>query len=241
MDVYDEERRKVIQAEAETVQREAEISSGAQTMYAKRWRYIDRWIASLAAALAAVAGIGELAKLLSFSWAGGIAIASALAGAVSATISARQTMEKAVGSASAYRSLGQDARIFICIDLDSLSTGDARDRFDKLVDRYQHLNQDAVVPSTKARRVAEQQIPICWRISARRAKSIARSQRSEAPTALPMWDDETIGGGTEVPGSCPVHETRGWCMAVPRTRARACSGVPQWVAFPVFGGSDACT
>jgi len=60
---------------------------------------MDRWISTSAASLAAISGVGGLAKLLSFKWAGGIAIASALIGATAATIAARQTTEEAVNRA----------------------------------------------------------------------------------------------------------------------------------------------
>lgn len=88
---------------------------------------------SPAAALAAVSGVGGLAKLLSFSWAGGIA-------------AARQTTEKAGVAANALRALQQDARIFLQIDLEVMAIEDARTTLQSLIDRQQQLSREAVIP-----------------------------------------------------------------------------------------------
>jgi hypothetical protein len=88
----DEERLKAIRDEAEKIHEAAELSSETQFEYAKRWRTVDRWVGSAAAALAAVAGVGGLSKVLSVAWAEGIAVASALVGAISASIAARRTL-----------------------------------------------------------------------------------------------------------------------------------------------------
>ena len=92
----DPDRHHEIQAEARRVLEASTYSSQTQFEYAKRWRTVDRWIGSVAAALAAVAGVGGLSKVLSVPWAGGIAIASALVGAIAASIAARQTAEEVV-------------------------------------------------------------------------------------------------------------------------------------------------
>jgi hypothetical protein len=113
----DEERRKEIRAEADRVLEAATLSSETQFEYAKTWRTVDRWVGT-AAALAAISGVGGLAKLLSVQWAGGIAVAPALVGAIAATIAARQVTEKAGVSADSYRALEQDTRIFLQIDLE---------------------------------------------------------------------------------------------------------------------------
>jgi uncharacterized protein YhaN len=154
----DEERRDRIRKEAANVHEAAIYSSETQFEYAKRWRSVDRWVGSAAAGLAAVAGIGGLSKVLSFEWAGTIAIVSALIGAISASIGARQTTEKAAGSANLYRALQQDARIFLRIDLDDLSVDEARDVLQELVDRLQQLNRGAVIPSAGTWRRAKKQI-----------------------------------------------------------------------------------
>jgi hypothetical protein len=99
-----------------------------------------------------------LAKLLTFEWAGGIAIASALIGAIAATIAARQTTEKAGVSANSFRALQQDTRIFLQIDLDALPIEDARTALQGLIDRLQQLNRESVIPSDKAWRRAKSQI-----------------------------------------------------------------------------------
>ncbi len=154
----DEERRKEIQAESERVLEAAMLSSETQFEYAKTWRSIDRWVGSLAAALAAVSGVGGLAKLLSVQWAGGIAIAAALVGAIAATIAARQLTEKAGVSANALRALQQDTRIFLQIDLDAMAIEAARTTLQGLVDRQQQLSRDAVIPSTRAWNKAKKQV-----------------------------------------------------------------------------------
>jgi len=154
----DDERRDRIREEAARIHESATYSSETQFEYAKRWRSIDRWVGSVAAGLAAVAGVGGLSKVISVEWAGTIAILSALIGAISASIAARQTTEKATVSANLYRSLQQDARIFIQIDLDSLSTEDARDALQKLKDRLQQLNRESVIPSPRAWQRAKRQI-----------------------------------------------------------------------------------
>lgn len=154
----DHERLKAIRAEAENVHEAATLSSETQFEYAKRWRTVDRWIGTLAAALAAVAGVGGLSKLLSFAWAGGIAVASALVGAISASIAARRTTEKAAISANSYRALQQDARIFLRIDLDTFAVEDARNGLQKLVDRLQQLNRESEIPSSRAWKRAKEQI-----------------------------------------------------------------------------------
>jgi hypothetical protein len=88
--VTDPEHRDEIESEAKRVLEAATYSSETQFEYANRWRTVDRWIGSVAAALAAVAGVGGLSKVLSIPWAGGIAIASGLVVAIAASIAARQ-------------------------------------------------------------------------------------------------------------------------------------------------------
>ncbi len=154
----DQERRDRIRTEAGRVLESSTLSSETQFEYAKRWRTVDRWVGSAAAALAAVSGVGGLSKVISVSWAGAIAIASALVGAIAATIAARQTTEKAAVSANSYRALQQDTRMFIDVDLDSLPIEDARDDLQGLVDRLQQLNRESAIPSTKAWQRARRQI-----------------------------------------------------------------------------------
>lgn len=154
----DDDRRERIREEASRVHESATYSSETQFEYAKRWRSVDRWVGSAAAGLAAVAGVGGLSKVLSFEWAGTIAILSALVGAISASISARQTTEKAAVTANLYRALQQDVRIFVQVDLASLTIEEARDALRKLVERLQQLNREAVIPSATAWRRAQKKI-----------------------------------------------------------------------------------
>jgi hypothetical protein len=154
----DEERRREIRAEADRVLESATLSSETQFEYAKRWRTVDRWIGSIAAGLAAISGVGGLAKILSVQWAGGIAVASALVGAIAASVAARQTTEKAGASGNSYRALQQDVRMFLEIDLDWMAVDDARQALQGLVDRQQQLNRESVVPSDNAWQRAKRQV-----------------------------------------------------------------------------------
>lgn len=142
--------REEIRKEADRIHESARFSSETQFEYAKRWRRADRWIGGLASALAAVAGVGGLADLLSATGAGTIAIASALAGSIAASLGAPKTKEKASISANAYRALQQDTRMFVNIDLPGSDESEARERLQSLVDRLQELNKEAEIPSPKA-------------------------------------------------------------------------------------------
>jgi hypothetical protein len=144
--------------EAERILESAAYASETQFEYAKRWRRVDRWIGSAAAALAAVAGVGGLSQVLSARWAGLIAVLAAGTGAVAASISAPQTKEKAAGSATAYRALQQDVRIFLMVDLPALTDEDARGKLQQLVERHQQLNRAADVPSASAWKRAKRSI-----------------------------------------------------------------------------------
>ena len=154
----DDERRTEMRQEAERVHEAAKYSAETQFEFAKRWRRADRWIGSLAAGLAAIAGVGGLSNVFSARWAGMIAVLAALTGAIAASIGAPQTKEKASVAANSYRALQQDARIFIKIDLVELSDADTRESLQKLVERLQQLNRESVIPSTKAWKRARRQI-----------------------------------------------------------------------------------
>jgi len=154
----DDALRVAIRREAERVHEAATYSGETQFEFAKRWRRVDRWIGSLAAGLAAVAGVGGLSTVFSGRWAGLIAVMAALTGAIGAAIGAPQTKEKASVAANSYRALQQDARIFLQIDLAQLDDTDARGGLQKLVDRLQQLNRESVIPSQRAWERAKKQI-----------------------------------------------------------------------------------
>lgn len=149
-----------IRNEASRILESATYASETQFEYAKRWRRVDRWIGGAAAALAAVAGIGGLSQVFSARWAGLVAVLAAGIGAIAASMGAPQTKEKASGSATAYRALQQDVRIFLNIDLPNLVDNEARDQLGQIVQRLQQLNQAAEIPSPgawhRARRSIEQ-------------------------------------------------------------------------------------
>ncbi len=150
--------KEEIRKEAARILESATYASETQFEYAKRWRRVDRWIGGAAAALAAVAGIGGLSQVLSARWAGLVAVLAAGTGAVAASIGAPQTKEKASGSATAYRALQQDTRIFLSIDLPNLPDDEAKAQLQQLVERLQELNRAAEVPSAGAWRRAKRSI-----------------------------------------------------------------------------------
>lgn len=147
-----------IRSEAERVHEAATYASETQFEYAKNWRRLDRWLGSASAALAAVAGVGGLSQVFTARWAGLIAVLAALVGAVAASISAPKTKEKASVAANSYRALQQDVRIFLRIDLGTMSSEDARQKLQELVDRLQQLNREGEIPSKKAWERARAQI-----------------------------------------------------------------------------------
>lgn len=64
----DDERRDRIRQEAANVHEAATYSSETQFEYAKRWRSVDRWVGSVAAGLAAVAGVGGATTIRKRGW-----------------------------------------------------------------------------------------------------------------------------------------------------------------------------
>ncbi len=153
-DNYREEIRK----EGERIHESATYASETQFEYAKRWRRVDRIIGGAAAAIAAIAGVGGLSNILSARWAGLIAIVAAGLGAVAASLGAPQTKEKAAIAATAYRALQQDARIFLNIDLPTLTEEEAREQLKELVSRSHQLNRESALPSDSAWRKAKARI-----------------------------------------------------------------------------------
>jgi len=147
-----------IREEAKKVHEAATYASETQFEYAKNWRRVDRWLGSASAALAAVAGVGGLSEVFTVKWTGLIAVLAALVGAVAASISAPKTKEKASVAANSYRALQQDVRIFLRIDLGTMSNEDARQKLQELVDRLQQLNREAEIPSNRAWERARKQI-----------------------------------------------------------------------------------
>jgi hypothetical protein len=150
--------REAIRKEAERIHESALYASETQYEYAKRWRRVDRLIGAAAAATAAVAGVGGLSNVLSARGAGLIAIVAAGMGAVAASLGAPQTKERAAVAATAYRSLQQDVRIFLRIDLPKLDDEEARERLSELVSRSQQLNRESALPSDRAWKKAKAKI-----------------------------------------------------------------------------------
>jgi hypothetical protein len=150
--------REEIRREAERVHESAQWASETQFEYAKRWRRVDRWIGGASALLAGIAGVGGLSEVLSARWAGLIAVLAAGTAAVAVSLGAPKTKERAAISANAYRSLQQDARIFLRVDLARLDDDEARRRLSALVERLQQLNAESEIPSGKAWRQAKKNI-----------------------------------------------------------------------------------
>jgi hypothetical protein len=142
--------RDEVRKEGERIHESAMSASETQFEHAKKWRWVDRLIGGTAACLAAVAGVGALSQVMSIRWAGLVAILSAGVGAVATTLSAGQVRARASDSANAYRNLQQDARVFLNIDLSSLTQEEARQKLQRLVETQQQLNREADIPSQSA-------------------------------------------------------------------------------------------
>lgn len=150
--------RPEIEKEAKDIEEAAKYSSETQFEYAKTWRRIDRILAAIGALLAAVAGAGFLSDLLGVTAAGLVALIAAAFGAVSASMNAPQTKEKAAGSANLYRALQQDARVFRRVILPTISDEEALEQLLVLVKRHQELSGTAEIPSSRAWKRAKKQI-----------------------------------------------------------------------------------
>ncbi|HWZ65389.1 MAG TPA: SLATT domain-containing protein [Patescibacteria group bacterium] len=151
-------RREAMRKEAKRIHESAVHSAQNQFEYSRTWRSVDRWLGSFAALLAAIAGAGGLSQVFSAQWVGLIALAAAGMGAVATSLGAPKTKTLAHASANAYLALQQDCRNFIEVDLDYVSTGEARETLAKLIARHQELNATAEIPSKRAREKAKKNI-----------------------------------------------------------------------------------
>lgn len=152
------DRREAMRKEAERILESAEHSAQNQFEYSKTWRSVDRWLGSVAALLAAIAGAGGLSKVFSAQFAGLVALAAAGAGAVATSLGAPKTKALAHASGNAYLALQQDCRTFVEVDLDYVPVGEARQTLSKLIARHQELNATAEIPSKRARNRAKKNI-----------------------------------------------------------------------------------
>lgn len=144
------EKLNQIRSDVSRVHESAMLSAQTQFEYSKTWRRVDRWIGGTAALLAAVSAAGGLSEVFSARWAGLIALLAAGTGAVAATLGAPKAKERAAASATALLALQQDARILLHIDLDGMSSDDAREQLKTLVARQQELSSTAEIPSPRA-------------------------------------------------------------------------------------------
>lgn len=147
-----------IRREAARIHESALHSAETQFANCKVWRLIDRTVGTLAATLAAIAGVTGLANVFTIRAVGLIAVLSAALGAVIASLGPAKVAERASTTANSYRNLQQDARVFMKVDLASLTYDDAREHLRNLVERQQELNKAAPVPSALARRMAKRNI-----------------------------------------------------------------------------------
>lgn len=154
----DIERRRAMHKEADRVHEGAKHSAQNQLEYAKTWRSVDRWLGGAAALLAALAGAGGLAEVLTAQWAGLIALLAAGVGGVATFLDASRTRSHAQASGNAYLALQQDCRVFIEIDLENKTIDEAREVLNELVIRQQELNATADLPSRRARRKGKKNI-----------------------------------------------------------------------------------
>lgn len=154
----DSDRREAMCREARRIHESAEHSAQNQFEYSKAWRSVDRWLGSVSALLAAIAGAGGLSEVLSAQWAGLIALVAAGAGAVATSLGAPKTKTLAHASGNAYLALQQDCRNFIEVDLNYMAVDEARGVLASLVARHQELNATAEIPSRRARKKATKNI-----------------------------------------------------------------------------------
>lgn len=154
----DVDRRKAMKKEAKRIHESAKHSAQNQLEYAKTWRSVDRWLGGLAALLAALAGAGGLAEVLTAQWAGLIALSAAGIGGVATFLDANRTKSRAQASGNAYLALQQDCRVFIEVDLEHKTTDEAREILSKLVARQQELNSAADLPSRRARKKGKKNV-----------------------------------------------------------------------------------
>ena len=112
----------------------------------------------MATVSASVAGLGGLSEVLTARGAGTVAILAAAAAGCSAALSPRTMVERATQSANSYRSLQQDVRLFLNVDLGALSAPAARETLGQLIARQQLLNRQAAIPSARAWKRAKKQI-----------------------------------------------------------------------------------
>jgi hypothetical protein len=148
--MVENKQQQEIRKEAERVLESAMYTSQTQFEYSKTWRSVDRWVGGSAAALASVSAAGGLSEVFSARWAGLIALAAALVGAIATTLGAPKAKDRAHSTANALLALQQDARMFLNIDIDGMSVDDARDELKTLVARQQELNATAEIPSGRA-------------------------------------------------------------------------------------------
>lgn len=132
----DSNRRGAMRKEAKRIYESAEHSAQNQFEYSKTWRSVDRWLGSISALLAAIAGTG----------------------AVATSLGAPKTKTLAHASGNAYLALQQDCRNFIEVDLDYTPVDEARAVLTNLVARHQELNATAEIPSRRARKKAKKNI-----------------------------------------------------------------------------------
>lgn len=150
--------KEEMKKEASRIHESAMYSAQTQFAYSKTWRTVDRWLGGFAALLAAVSAAAGLSEVLSSKWAGLIALISAAAGAVAASLGAPKTKTQAHASANAYLALQQDARTFVNVDLPRLQPDEAREQLGKLIARHQELNATSEIPSQRAWRKAKKEV-----------------------------------------------------------------------------------
>jgi hypothetical protein len=169
-----EELMAAIADELLRIEEGAEHSSQSQFEQAKLWRGTNLALGVPAAVLAAVAGATALVSTAGRVAAGIIALFAAGLGAVMTTLNAARRAEQAHVSANAYLALRNDARRLRTIDLQSLSSEDARHELAELTGREAEINGGAAIPSRLAYRLGQKNI--------RRGGTSYRADQEASPT-----------------------------------------------------------
>ncbi len=121
-------------------------SAQSQFEQLKRWRAIHYWVGVPAAILAALAGVGGLAKFHVWWVPPFFALAAAALGAILTTMNPAQKAALSASAAAEYQKLQTEARQLLLIDLPELSKSEARDRLADITARKVTINKTAEPP-----------------------------------------------------------------------------------------------
>src|SRR5581483_2693207 len=150
--------KESIKAEAERIYEASMYSSQGQFEQAKIWNKRNLRLGVPSTGLAAVAGATGLATTFGRIPAAIMALSAAFLTSTMTTLNYSRKIDQAHSSGNAYLSLQQDTRIFLEIDLPQKNEDEVREELAKLVARQQEINSAALLPSEKARKLAQKNI-----------------------------------------------------------------------------------